>query len=95
MRNVKHAEVPPSCPSSLLSDLPLPSPLQFVNNALQDMMVKKTQQVEALQSELSASAYLVKKAQVEIGLLSLLPPSLSPIGLTCPAPQSETKSWPG
>jgi hypothetical protein len=63
MRSTKHAEVDP----------PLPPPsrslttAQFVNHALQDINVKKIQKLEALQQELSASAYLVKKAQDEIG----------------------------
>jgi lipopolysaccharide/colanic/teichoic acid biosynthesis glycosyltransferase len=46
---------------------------EFVNHALQDMTIKKTRQVEALQNELSASAFLVKRAQAEIGMLSLSP----------------------
>eukprot|EP00604_Paraphysomonas_vestita_P000509 CAMPEP_0174826270 /NCGR_PEP_ID=MMETSP1107-20130205/43753_1 /TAXON_ID=36770 /ORGANISM="Paraphysomonas vestita, Strain GFlagA" /LENGTH=191 /DNA_ID=CAMNT_0016059035 /DNA_START=477 /DNA_END=1049 /DNA_ORIENTATION=- len=39
---------------------------EFVNNALHDMTIKKSQKMEALQQELTSSAYLVKKAQMEI-----------------------------
>lgn len=36
------------------------------------MTIKKSQKMEALQQELTSSAYLVKKAQMEIGKYSYL-----------------------
>ena len=41
--------------------------LQFVSNALYDMGIKKKKQQEELMSELEGSAFLVKKAQMEMG----------------------------